>query len=396
LVIQLLYMLFAPDFLSMQIPLYYSFNSFYSYVDKTFTAHFFYIFLKYLAIPFLIAVLLYFVSSLILNRFFLDKLIFKKNDLEESINNFLTDLIFSNYTFEETKSKIEEFKKSTTFQNNWCKYIILNKLIHIKQNIKAVNPNLILIIYKQFGLHEHSKKLINRKKWYYKSLGFYHYQSLDYKIKKSHIKPYLNSKNKYLKSNALIALIALSDEKFDVLNNYKEKISSADELKILDLIYQKKSVIPETIASWLQNSNSSVVILGIKVIVRYRESLSPAIITYLLLHPDKTVRKETIFAIRELLIVAANSILLNHYHKEADIRNKISVLKTLSVIGNMKAKDFVVKLLFDEKNIDLKFEIVNCIHKIDRTFFDSFIIEDQTEKDLINKIVLHVNNPYLN
>ncbi|WP_394757851.1 HEAT repeat domain-containing protein [Flavobacterium sp.] len=381
----------------MQIAhLFYSLKDVIGYVDRTFTAHFFYMFLKYIAIPFLVIVLLYFISLLILSRFYLDKLSDKKSGMEETINNFLTDLIFSNYPFEETKEKIDEFKNSEVFQQKWCKYLILNKLIHIKQNIKEVNQNLVLIIYKQFGLNEYSRRLINRSKWYYKSLGFYHYQSLDYKIKKSQIKPYLNSKNKYLKSNALIALIALSDEKFDILNNYTKKIPSADEMKILDLIYQKKSVIPETINNWLDSSNSSIVVLAIKVIVRYREPLSTSKISYLLLHPDKIVRKETILAIRELLIVDANDILITHYKKEPDFRNKISILKTLGVIGDTKAKDFAIKLLSEEKNIDLKFHIVSCINKIDTTYFNYFNSQDEIENDMIGKMVLHVNNPYLN
>lgn len=374
----------------------FTFKEFCNYVDVTFTAHFFYMFLKYVAIPFLIIIALYFIISLILNRFFLDKLTDQKDDLEESINNFLTDLIFSNYPFEETKAKIEAFKKTEVFQHKWCKYLILNKLIHIKQNIKEVNQNLILTIYKQFGLNIYSQKLINRRKWYYKSLGFYHYQSLDYKIKKSHIKPYLNSKNRYLKSNALIALIALSDEKFDILKNYDKKLSSADELKILDLIYQKKSSIPETINDWLDSDNASVVILAIKLIIRYRESIHLPKITYLLLHPNKNVRKEVIFAVRELFIVDANYILRNHYNKEPDYRNKITTLKTLGVIGDDESKIFVAKLLENEKDIELKFQMIHCINKIDSHYFENFQTENEQENIILQKIVLHVNNPYLN
>ena len=372
------------------------FTQFLFWVDQTFTAHFFYMFLKYIAIPFLILIIAYFVSLLILNRYYFDKLKIKKKNVETEINNFLTDLIFSNYSFDETKLKIEDFKKTDLFQNKWCKYLILDKLIHIKRNIKSVNQNLILIIYKQFGLNKYSQKLINQKKWYSKSLGVYHYQSLDYKIKKAHIKPYLESKNKYLKSNALIALIALSDEKFDILKNYSEKIPSADEMKILDLIYQKKSVIPKGINSWLANSNPSVIILAIKLIVRYRENITNSKIKYLLLHQDVTVRKEIILAIRELVIFDANKILITHYEKEFDIRNKISILKTLAIIGNYTTRDFAVNLLEVEKNIDIKFEIINCISKIDKNYFNDFTIADEAENELIQKIILHVNNPYLN
>lgn len=372
-----------------------SFKDFCNYVNVTFTAHFFYMFLKFLVIPCLMAVAIYFMLHLLLGRFFQDKLTHQKEDLEQYINNFLTDLIFSEYDFTATKEKIDNFKKTDIYKHKWCRYIILNKLIHIKQNIKEVNQNLILTIYKQFGLNIYSQNLIRRRKWYFKSVGFYHYQSLDYKIKKSQIKPYLDHKNKYLKSSALIALIALSDEKFDILKNYTQKISSADEFKILDLIYQKKSSIPEHINLWLESANASIVILALKLIIRYRETIQINKITYLLLHPDHLVRNELIFAIRELCIFDAKEILQNHYAKETIIKNKISVLKTLAIIGDQKTENFIANLLTDENNIELKFQIIRALNTINKSYFDGFYPKNQ-EEDIMNKIILHVKNPILN
>jgi hypothetical protein len=72
--------------------------------------------------------------------------------------------------------------------------------------------NLLLQIYKSFGFDEYSKKLILSRN---RLLGIYHYQILEYKIKTGYIRPYVNNhKNKYLNSNALIAMIILSDEIF--------------------------------------------------------------------------------------------------------------------------------------------------------------------------------------
>jgi hypothetical protein len=97
----------------------------------------------------------------------------------------------------------------------------------------------MLLIYKYFGFHKYSDRLIRSSSWEKKLLGIYHYQILEYKIKTGHIRPNIYVKNKFLKSNALIAVISLSDEKFEFLNKYEKKISTADELKILDIIYQK-------------------------------------------------------------------------------------------------------------------------------------------------------------
>ena len=377
------------------ILLFISFKEFCTFIDDTFTANFFYTFLKFLVIPMLLLVSIYLILAIILTRFFSDKVGEQKLHYEENINDFLTDLIFSNYSVTETKEKIVQFKKTMQYKHKWCRYSILDKLIHIKENLKEVNQNLILLIYKDFGLHNYSRNLINKRKWYFKSLGFYHYQSLDYKIKKSHIRPYLSSKNRYLKSNALIALIALSDEKFDILENYDKKISVADELKILDLIYQKKSTIPETINNWLDSKNASVVILAIKLIVRYRESICLPKITYLLKHPDDSVRKEIIVAIRELFIMDANEILRKQYAIENNFNNKKAIIKTLAIIGDAESEQFVSELIHLEKNIELKFQIIACVNKLNQNFFNNFKSNKTLEQNEIERIILHVQNPYL-
>lgn len=373
-----------------------NFHEILAFINSHSTASNFYYFLKIIVIPFLILSLSIIIISLLVGRYFFDKIDQEKKELEDSINDFLTGLIFSGQNSQEIKTQIDQFKKGEIYNHKWCQRLILNKLIHIKENIKDVNNNLILIIYKQFDLHLYSKKLINQRKWYFKSLGFYHYRALDYKIKKGSIKPFLNSKNKYLKSNALVSIISLSDEKFDVLNQYSEKISAADEIKILDLIYEKKSTIPLTIFDWLFNKNNSIVVLAIKLIIRYRETLTLEQIKFLLQSEDALVRKSTIQAIRELYIVQANDLLMSHFNKELTHQNKISILKTLAIIGNKKTATFATKLLKNEPRLDLKFHLVKCIQKIDFDFLNDFKTNDYEEKDLVNRMILHTKDPYLN
>lgn len=361
-----------------------------------FTAEFIFSLLKYLVIPLFTLFLLILIFSLIVNRFKVEQLGTKKKEIDTLLNDFLTKIIFSNHNGNELKKKIADFKNTIPYNEKWCRYLILNKLIHFKQNIHGFDHNQILLIYKYFGLQSYSQGLINDRRWYYKSLGIYHYQVLDYKIKKGQLKSFLHHKNKYLRSNALIATIALSDEKFGVLDNYSEKISRADEIKILDIIYQKKSKLPENIVKWIYHKNNSIVILALKLLIRYREKLTVPQITYLLLNTDILVRKETLLAIRELKIYEANEILINYYGKEYNKRNKISCLKTLGIIGNEKTLKFVSDILTLEKDLEIKFELVNCINKIDKTFFESYAVDDETENNIIKKIVLHVTNPYLN
>jgi hypothetical protein len=352
--------------------------------------------LSYVIIPFLLFIITLLVILLIGNRYGFEKKLIIKKEIDNRTDNFLTEIIFSNHDTNYIKDKINEYKKEIPFNKKWCKGIILNKIITIKRNISGVNPNQMLLIYKYFGFHNYSNKLIRSNNWENKLLGIYHYQILEYKIKTGHIRPNIYVKNKFLKSNALIAVISLSDEKFEFLSNYQKKISTADELKILDIIYQKKSSLPKNINDWINNKNSSIVILGIKLMTRYRESLTIPQISHLLNNENIQVRKETLNSIRILYTVEANDLLLKYYSEESYNRNKISCLKTLGIIGNKDTKAYLLDILFKEKDLGIKFELVNCILKIDKNTFNDYKIEDSSEKEIINRIVLHVNTPYLN
>lgn len=370
--------------------------------DSIFSVEFSFDFLKYIAIPFLLLTIFTFVILLILNRYGFEKKIIIKKEINIKTDDFLTELIFSSYTPHLVKAKIKHFKKEVPFKKKWCRDIILNKIITIKQNINGI-ANRILLIYKSFGFHNYSKKLILSRNWRKKLLGIYHYQVLEYKIKTGYIRPYINIKpymnaikNKFLNSNALIATIILSDEKFEILNNYQKKISNADELKILNIIYHKKSTLPSDINNWLYNTNNSIVTLAIKLMVRYREPLKNYQISYLLSTTDTEIHKETLLAIRYLYIVEANNLLINYYKTETDKRNKISTLKTMGVIGNEETTDFASSILANENDLEIKFEIVHCINSINPDFFKNYKADNDKEKEIINRILLHVNNPYLN
>jgi len=331
----------------------------------------------------------------LIRRYALDKIDLRKSNLENRVNSFLTDIIFSDYSAEEITIKIDNFKNEVVSEKEMLLKLVLEKLLHIKQNVQQMNQEKFILIYEVFGFNAYSEKLIKSRDWQKKSEGFLHYQILDYKLKKELISPYLKSKNAQLRSNALVAMISLSDKNLDVLDNEEINISRAEELKILDILYQKEIEIPTNIGKWLNSKNDSIVIIALKFIIRYKYLLTENQLAALLNSTNYNIRKETIITIKELQINHANDLLIKHYQQETSLRNKILILKTFQKIGNANTKNYTLSLLSNENNLDLKFEIVNCIFQIDQNFFSHFIAKDKQEEDLINRMLLHHKSPYL-
>jgi hypothetical protein len=136
--------------------------------------------------------------------------------------------------------------------------------------------------------------------------------------------------------------------------------------------------------------------LAIKVIVRYREGLTTAQLSSLLINEDSKVRKETVLAIRNLYIIDANELIIAYYPNEKIRENKIVALRTLGFIGDDGTTSYISSLLSEEKDLELKFEMVSCINSIDPTYFVNNRKSDQIENNIINSMLLHATNPYLN
>ncbi|MBF2709679.1 hypothetical protein [Flavobacterium soyangense] len=84
--------------------------------------------------------------ALIIHRYGFEKKLVLKKELDIKTDNFLTDVIFSDYSLEVIYEKIRLYKEDVLFKKKWYKVLILNKIISIKQNVNGINPNLILII----------------------------------------------------------------------------------------------------------------------------------------------------------------------------------------------------------------------------------------------------------
>lgn len=94
----------------------------------------------------------------------------------------------------------------------------------------------------------------------------------------------------------------------------------------------------------------------------------------------------------------ANDILMQHFTKETNIRNKISIVKTLNVIGTSENIAFMSGLLNEDENLDLdlKLEIVNFINKTNLSFFKNFKFNNEEKNTELQKMIAHSNCPYLN
>lgn len=348
-------------------------------------------------IPLLLLIIITLIIMMITDRYLFDNLNKKKLEVSKKIDDFLSVLIMNPDTNHlHLKQDIENFKIKVPFEKKWCKELIIQKLIDLKANIYEEKSNTILLTYKYLKLNKYSQSLLKNSSYNKKLAGLYHFEKMGLKIKKGQVKKYLYNHNKYLSSGSLIALIHLSDERFNTLLDYNNKISKADEIKILDVMYQKSNLEPKQIYNWLINNNEAIVSLGIKLLIRYQIQLTQDQIERLLQHPSQAVRKDVIIAIRELRNNYAEDVLLVNLNTEKNTRIKISILKTLREIGTEKTVYFINKKLSSFIDPDIILESLNCLYHIAPNDFEAYAIKDSNEnQQTIEKIKLHLKEKLL-
>jgi hypothetical protein len=280
------------------------------------------------------------------------------------------------------------------FHKKWCQNYILHKILEINQTFH-VNQNFHRDIFKLFGFDKISHQLLRHKKWYLKSLGIYRLQRMHEGSKRKQIRTFLKDSNPEVKSNALIAMVSLSPKKFAALRDYDEPLTKADEMKILDIIYENGFEMPKSSEELLKSKNISIVVLGIKLMVQYKVKFSLEQMENLIRFSNFKVRREAIKAVGKLKMVEANEILIDQYDLEQNTDVKMTILKSLKRIGNQRAVLYLQSILAMENNSDIKFEMVACINALNPAFFEhtysTIIAKDTTIKDM----ALHAKDPYL-
>jgi len=347
---------------------------------------------KYYLINFIVPFLVIFLIVVILVTIS-DRIVYEYSKqyrltVRQKITAFLTELLFTDA--EDYQNRIRDFKKQIPYGSMWCKSMVTNCIIELKQNIKGEVTAPILDIYKSFGLPNFSEKLINSRRWYIKCKGIYHFQVLEYEEGESLVKKYMNHKNRILRSNAFIAFISLTSKKLDFLSDYPYEISLIDELKVMDLLYHKKFPIPKNIKDWITAQNPSIVKLGIRFMVYYNYTVEKDTLLSLLQSDNKMIRKEVIIALQDLFLFEAEPLLIDMFASE-EIENKIAILQTLAVIGNQQSIAFIDDYLHRSVNPATKLEAVRTLDTLDSSYLKSNFKEDFE----IIKIKKHVKNPYL-
>lgn len=353
--------------------------------------NFFETFLIHWILPVFVVLLIALTISLIYYRLRYVYLSYQKKKFLPKISDALTELTFSEYQGEILEAEVRKFKLAFPYHKKWFRDLVLSSLIDLSLTLKGSLIYQVRDIYIAFELHKYSAMLFKSWFWYTTCIGIYHFQSFHFVHGLKYIKPLITAKNKVTRSNAFVAYLYLTTEPFDLLIDYPFTLTSVNEYKVIDVFYAKKEPMPKNIDKWLESTNESVVILGLKVMVFYNYIGAEDNILNLINHQNYRIRKEAILAVRELFFTDAEEFLHQQFYNEEKLL-RIEIVKSLAVIGGASTVGFILKnLTLKSISGDVKIEMLKCLKAIDSSYYNTKFMIDLE----VDKMKSHIDAAYL-
>ena len=347
-------------------------------------------FLKNFIIPLLTTILVLSILFLIFKRLRYENNKPYRDNVTNIAEVFLTEMILSNPDKITQKCKLKQFTDAIPLHKKWCKEMVVNDMIRIKHNIKGNSSESIILFYKAMKLNKYSSNLMHNFLDSNKCEGLYQIQSLDYKKGLAQIKPFLNNSSKIVKSNATMAYISLTNGDMSIFNEFPNKLSLLNTIKIMDIYHDRKLPIPKNIDDWIMSTNSSIIQLGIKTMVFYNYLNKSKEIIELIEYSDEVIAREAVIAIRDLYLFEAEDDLIKIYNTSS-LDLKFEILMSLKIIGKQKAIMFLKNEINTYSDLDLRLKAVDCLNELQSAELDLMVFKDPD----LEKMILHVRNKYI-
>ncbi|MCH7401195.1 HEAT repeat domain-containing protein [Belliella kenyensis] len=344
-----------------------------------------------------VLVLLLFAFGLIL--FYLFRFIRRRIDADNQekiaqykIYGFFTKLLFEEDLDERSfNEKVNKIKKKVPFDKPWCKELLIENIIDLDKNLKGNYSQLLIKIYLQLGLFNYMKSLLETGKSYYISKVIYYWRELGYAPSSKIIYPYVRHENEQVRTAAVLAYISLSDkDPLSILDEYVDRISPIDEIKLLDIIQRKKIKKPTFIGDWLAHERPSHVVFALKLIAYYNALEFKSAVIELIKSADLRIRESAIEVVRRLLIEDAEGALIDIYDEGND-KLKIKIVESLAAMGSRSGEAFLFQVVNSPNRSELLLAAMRGLKELDSELF----VQNYPEGSTLCAVKKHVLDPYI-
>lgn len=261
--------------------------------------------------------------------------------------------------FIDLKIQIRELLK-----NQFEREVLTSVLLDLRKDVSGKTQSELFNIYQDLELHKDAYQNLKSWRWEKVSKGIFELTQMEVKDSYSVITQFINDKRSTIRKQAEIATVSLKDEGVNYfLDHTRYKISEWQQLKLLDVVRNKKDYVPPPFRLWLTSKNNHVVLFSLRLINYYNQNDASASLIQLLRHKNNHIKKEAIFCIRDFHVTDAVPVLKQIFWNCTTVV-KMYVLEALSHLGTEDDISFIENIVEKEIAFTVKGKAITALNTI--------------------------------
>lgn len=291
----------------------------------------------------------------------------KVRDHKRELSPMISEFLF----LEEDASKEEKsnyialkIEIRQLLKDNFNRKVLSEILLDLRKDLSGEAQQSLLNLYQDLGLDKDAYAKLNGWRWQIISKGILELTQMEVVDAYGFITKFINDKRSTIRKQAEIATVTLKHDGINYfLDTTKFKISEWQQLKLLDVIRNKKDFQPPRFKAWLTSNNKYVVLFALRLIKYYNQNDADDSVIELVKHKNNQIKEEAVACIKEFnLTNALDTLKLVFWN--CSINVKIAILDAIAQIGSEADIEFLNLIDKKELNFAVKSKALSSINAI--------------------------------
>ncbi|MCL5244358.1 hypothetical protein M4I21_00970 [Cellulophaga sp. 20_2_10] len=257
----------------------------------------------------------------------------KKRELGPIVSEFLffdeeTATLEDKNNYIRLKIKIRQMLK-----NKRNRKVLSEVLVELSQDLSGETLKQLHSLYVNLGLDKDALEKLKSWRWYTISQGVLELTQMQVTDSYKKITKFVNGSRGVLRKQSVIAIVSLKDEGINYfLDTTQYKISEWQQLKLLEILQNKKNYDPPRFKNWLFSKNTDTVLFALRLVKYYNQSDANDSIIQLIRHKNNLIRQVAIQCVSEFNLVIARASLKKVFHSSTN-DSKLLIIEALENLG---------------------------------------------------------------
>ncbi len=300
----------------------------------------------------------------------------------EVINKRISEVIVYGEEKISADSNFSEASGSPLFRN-----LFLQKLAESEKKFSGAAQEKLKDLFREYGLQEEALKKLHQKKIHLIAGGIQELTAMNVEDALPKISTFLSHPSAQVYQEAQYAMVHFKGfEGLHFLNCITSKISEWQQLRLLISITHIPENSGDTIKSWMESSNDSVVIFTLKLLRKFQMLSLYSSVIDLLEHPSSEVRIQTVQTLLSLENPSTIAHLMEVYPDQPTEVQK-EILRVIKKSKDQCSTDFLKDQLLNTSDSGVKVCAAEALCALEKQDYLAEISQQETTSEELIQII---------